>query len=783
MNIDRTVFEAAVPDMVRPVRISGLDAQIVIYRDRWGIPHVEAQTLHDAFFGQGFATAQDRLWHMDLDRRRARGRSAELLGEAAIAQDVTMRRFRIGPSVESDVAALNGETRGMLEAYAAGVNAFLETTERLPVEYGLVAEEKDARQLIEPWRPSDSLAVFKVRHILMGVFEAKLWRARLVARLGPEKTAELVRGYQPGHLLIVPPGTEYDGPLLDGLEELSRHLDALQGLRDGVGAGSNSWALSGERTASGLPLLAGDPHRALDVPNVYYQNHIRCPEFDAIGLSFPGCPGFPHFGHNAQAAWCVTHAGADYQDLYLERFRQVGGALRYEYRGRWLPADVRHEVISARGDGRTELDVVSTRHGPVIAGDPARGHGVAFRYSATAEPNVGLQCLPRMLAAKSADELEEAMRDWVDPCNNFLFADAHGTIGYLNRGRVPVRPMANAWLPVPGWTGDYEWRGFIPFDELVRSRNPKTGYLVTANNRIAGRDYPHYIALDYAPDYRARRIVERVRDMRGAAVEDMAAIHGERLSFPGAIYSLLLAALEPADEASREALARLAGWQGEMDPASVGPTIYSAFRLRLHEIVLEHLLGAETAAAMLSDPGRGAAAHLAQIASRLATMAERNDTSWLPPGTSWSEACARALAEGVRRLSERYGEDMTGWTWGRVHHTHPTHPLSRVLPDRAGLLDPPRAPAGGDGDTPQAASYRAAEPFLVSSTSVARYVFDTADWENSRWIVPLGASGHPGSRHYADQMAAWADLLLIPMLYGWTRIREHAESRQELLPG
>ena len=461
----------------------------------------------------------------------------------------------------------------MLEAYAAGVNAFVEATAALPAEYGMVGGTP------EPWEAWHSLAVFKVRHIMMGSFEGKLWRARLLRELGPEKAARIMPGYQPGHLVIVPPGGVYEGPAADPLEELRQSLEAVNWM-DVPDSGSNNWVLSGSRTASGKPLLAGDPHRPLDTPNVYYQNHVACPEFDVVGLSFPGVPGFPHFGHNATVAWCVTHAMADYQDLYLERFDK-DDATRYESADGWKPAEVRHERIEVRDGDAVELDVTVTGHGPIVAGDPAEGYGIAFRYTATDGPNHGSEALLPMLRASNIDALDEAMRPWVDPCNNFLFADVEGSIGYLTRGSIPLRPMANAWLPVPGWTSEYEWRGAIPFEELPRSRNPETGYIVTANNRITAADYPHYINLDFAPEFRARRIIARLEALQKATVADMAAIHAERLSIPNQTYARLLAGVSVGNGLVAQAQARLAAWEGAMERNSVEPTIASAFRIHL----------------------------------------------------------------------------------------------------------------------------------------------------------------------------------------------------------
>ena len=767
-------LRAALPDMSNTLCVQGTDGTIEIFRDSFGIPHVKAGSVSDAFFGQGFATAQDRLWHMDYDRIKAHGRWAEWVGESGVEQDKLMRRFQISVTVENDYAAINDEARAMLDAYPAGVNAFIETAESLPIEYELIGG------IPEKWQPRDCLAVFKVRHILMGTFEAKMERAYLLNALGPEKTARLTRGTEPGHLMIIPPGAEYDGPVLDGLNELAEGLESLSWIKDGPEAGSNNWVLGGRRTTSGKPLMAGDPHRALDTPNVYYQNHISCPDFDAIGLSFPGCPGFPHFGHNADVAWCVTHAMADYQDLYIERFREDDPTL-YEFKGEWKEAHVRREVIAVKGGQSLEMDVTVTHHGPVIAGDPDKGRAIAFKYTATAEPNRFSECLLPMMSACSANELEESMRGWIDPCNNFLFCDVQGDIGYLNRGQVPIRSMANAWLPVPGWTGEHEWQGCIPFEDLARSRNPDSDTIVTANNRIVGADYSYYIGFNYAPEYRARRITHRLESIGNATVDDMAAVHAERVSIPANVYCGLLKEVEPLDDLSAKAREKLTSWDGSMDPDAVEPTLYSAFRLKLHQMLAQHFLG-PLAEQPYNLPGRGIRNPMREIESRLVTMAWDNDTSLLPPGTEWKPLLAQALAEGVSDLKERLGGDIDSWKWGRVHHTRPQHPLSPVFPDAAPLLNPPSIQLGGDGDTPQAAGYSIYDPFTITGTSVARYIFDPSDWDNSRWIVPLGASGHPGNSHYADQASTWGQVATIPMHYDWERIQAVAESHQILEP-
>jgi penicillin amidase len=767
----RQDLAAALPDLDGPVRAPGIEAGAEVWRDADGIPHVMAATPHDAFFAQGFVHAQDRLWQMEYDRRRGCGRLAEYAGPAVLAQDLHLRRLRLEASARADYAAVNAEARAMLDAYAAGVNAFIATARSLPVEFRML----DARP--EPWAPWHSLVVYKVRHVDMGPWQAKLWRARLLRRLGPEMTAVLCPGTQPNPALIVPPGGQYDGPAPDGLGALEAGASALAEIGDWDG-GSNNWALSGRRTASGAPLIAGDPHRALDVPNVYYQNHLACPEFDAIGLSFPGVPGLPHFGHNRSVAWCVTHAMADYQDLFIERF-DPGDPRRYRFRATWRQADVVRETIDVRGEAPVEIEVTITHHGPIIAGDPRRGYGIALRYSATAEPNRTLEALAPMLRATSAADLEQAMRPWVDPANNFVFADIHGTIGYRTRGQVPVRNAANAWLPVPGWDGAHEWRGMIPFEEMPAFRNPETGWIATANSRIAGPDYPYYLGLDFAPDFRTRRVVERVQSLERATAADMAAIHADRRSIPAGELVPLLDRIVPKDPLARHALARLRAWDGVMAPDGVAPTIYAAMRERLVRDLLEPLLGPLASEAFATVP-TGGVSHISRVRALLTGWIRRDDRTLLPPGIDWTEALRRALEAAVAALRAALGPDVDAWRWERVHVTRPRHPLSAVYPQAGPLLDPPSVPVGGDGDTVQAAAFIPAAGYTVTSASVARYVFDLGDWNRSAWIVPLGASGHPGSPHYADQAHDWAAVRLRPMRYDWNVIRAAGEHHQRL---
>ena len=770
-KINRQDLKSAIPSLTGSVQLKGLQGTVKVFRDRYGIPHMKAESELDAFFAQGFVTAQDRLWHMEYDRRRGSGRWAEAVGESGVAQDKMMRRFRLEASAKADYQVMDPHTKDVFDAYAAGVNAFITSGDALPVEYRITRLEP------EPWQPWDGLTAYKVRHISMGVFESKVWRARMVREMGPEAAGKLFPGFEPGYLMILPPGSTSPGPLDEGLKELAEGAAGLNHLNE-MDTGSNSWVLCGSETATGKPILAGDSHRALDTPSAYYQNQVACPEFDVVGLSFPGVPGFPHFGHNGRVSWSVTHTAADYQDLYVERFQDG----KYLYKDRWLEAETHDETIKVRDGTDVHTKVTVTQHGPVIAGYPDQGSGLAFKYTATERASTWPEILWRMLRVENSKELVDSMSGWVDPCNNLLFADIHGNMGYLCRGRIPIRSRVNGWLPVPGWMGEHEWEGDIPFDELPVSINPPEGYIATANNRPVGDDYPHYIAIDFTPEFRVRLVTEGLKSLHRPTAEDMEQVHAQRVSIPALAYLGVVKQIDPKDAAIKAAKHLLLDWNGEMNANQVQPTIYSAMRDAMLKEVLETNLTEKLAYDAWHPADRGLGSFSNRLKARLVAMIEQDDRSLLPEGDTWPTAVARALSKAVATLSERLGGDMGQWQWERVHQARPKHNLSAAFPELAELLDPPAIPSSGDGDTPLQGGYSPANPATVTSLSVARYSYDPSDWENSLWVVPLGSSGHPGSPHYADQSETWRQVKMIPMGYDWGRIEASCETMQTLEP-
>jgi len=773
MKFSKKSLEIRLPDTFSNLNFDNLGSRVEILRDKYFIPHVKANNAKDGFFGQGFVTAQDRLWHMDYDRMRAYGRWSEYAGEHGLTNDLFVRPLQIHSSVVRDYSLLDEITIDMLDSYASGVNAFIDSVKNLPIEYELINSQP------EKWEPWDCLAVYKIRHVMMGGFEPKLWRAKLVNELGSKKASELFKSYQPDHLLIVPPGELYSGPYAKGenvFEKMSQHITGLTE----PDSGSNSWVLDGNRTKTGLPIIAGDPHRGLDVPNVYYQNHVSCDEFDVIGLSFPGCPGFPHFGHNDKVAWCVTHAMSDYQDLYIEKFNPHNFK-QYEYKGKWLNAQIVNDTIKVRESYDRSIQLVSTIHGPIISGNPTDGKAIALKYTALEPDNKTAKSIRLMLSAENVDQMDTSMKDWVDPCNNFIFADIQGSIRYVNRGKVPIRPEENIWLPVPGWTGKGEWDGFIKHEDLPRIINPESGFIVTANQKIVDEKYPHLLSLDYVPGYRAQIIYDHIKNLKNADLQDMIKIHAACQSIPAKIYCNILKKLKLPNKKFEQIKKRLVEWDGSMNIESIEPTIYSAMRISLNKKLAEHNLG-PLAIDALNSAGQGIPGHMRQLEALFVSHAQANNTDLLPTDIKWDSLIKDSLIDGIQWLTTWIGEDVNLWKWGNVHKTQPTHALSSIFPDLSDLLNPPSVSINGDGDTPHAGFFGPSQPFNIIATSVARYYFDLSDWDQCQWIVPLGSSGHPGSKHYIDQMETWRHTDLIPMFYNQKIIQANSISFQVLKP-
>lgn len=755
---------AHLPDFTTPAKIPGLSSKVDLWRDSWGIPHVKAASFTDAFAGLGFAQAQDRLWQMEALLRRASGRYAEWLGARALPGDIIARQMDAVTASQRDYALLSDETKAMLEAYARGVNAFI-ALGRWPVEYKILNASP------APWEPWHSIAAMRQIGFLMGSVWWKLWRAAALPIVGYENIDKLRFDDGGDDFLCMPTGAE-GKRLAAALQDLKPGLAALMEMRpDKIGAelegGSNNWALSPRHTSTGRPIVAGDPHRQLEMPNMYAQAHVACDEFDVIGLTVPGVPGFPHFGHTNNVAWGVTHAFVDIHDLYVERFSDNG--TRYAFKGEQLPVTQRKETIKVRDAADTDIVVTETQHGPVIAGNPADSKAVALRSVQFAVPDKSFDCLLPMLRAGSVAQLFEATRGFGLMDHNVVAGDVHGQIGHHVRALVPARPRANGWLPVPGWTGEYEWNGMVAYDDMPGVIDPASGKIVTANNRIVPGEREPYISTDTMPPHRSRRILQRLDTMGKVAPEQMASIHRDLISIPATEIRERLRRIAPP--AGAEALhALILGWNGEMQSSAKPAAAYAMLRFELTKLAVKQIGLSKAAESPFAKVTPGIVPEN-QFWGTLPQMLRANDESLLA-GATWNGLLQQALSNAAAAWKDE--------TWGAIHTPTLKHPLSVAFPEHAALLDKDCATISGDNDTVFQAGYVGMNGWRATSSALSRYVFDVGGWDNCQWIVFHGASGHPQSPSYLNQNATWASGELVPMLYDWERIKTSATSHQTL---
>jgi penicillin amidase len=738
--------------------VQGLESRVTIARDKFGVPRIEARSSNDLCFGHGFAIAQDRLWQLEFYRRVASGRVAEFGGEDALKVDRLMRTLGLRRIADAEVATISRSGRNYLEAYAAGVNAAIAAAPALPFELQVLRVDP------EPWTVADSLAIGKV--VALGFstnMETELHRAELVGLVGAETVARLEPQYPWGNPVVTDPGVPWPG---GGIELAAQIAEVRQAVGLSLErAGSNNWVVSGERSVTGKPLLANDPHIASTIPDVWYTIELSSPDIEMRGGSLPGTPGLV-IGQSRYVAWGFTNVMADVQDLYIERVRSAheGNPPAYEFEGEWRPLKVTHERIGVRGRHPEPIEIWETHHGPIVnrALGATSADPLALAWTALREPwpaAAGIE----LGNATTGPELVEGLRDFAVPCMNLLWADSDGSIGYKLIGKLPRRRGGCPDLPKPGWSGEYEWDGYVPYDELPAILNPPGGAIVTANNRIAPDDYPHHITSEYLDGYRAARIEELLAERERHSLDDFARIQADLLSIPGRETAQRLARMgSPADQRSVRAIERLRSWDHHMDPDSIAATIYAAFTVHFARHVAEAVIGDAVGAAHWISRSRTGFTEVTsspwRFQARLLELWEEADSE-LIGGRDWDELALSSLASGLDELTERYGDDPAAWRWGHVHGIRFMHPLGEGKSPTAKLLErilTRRLPAGGSQETVNCVGYVAHNGSYTGAWGASfRLLADIGDPERSRWQHMTGQSGHPGSPHYDDLLEGW----------------------------
>ncbi|MFN3582557.1 penicillin acylase family protein [Phenylobacterium sp.] len=754
--------------------VKGLAQPAELVVDRWGVPHIYAQSARDAFFLQGWNAARDRLWQIDLWRKRGLGRLSASFGPAYVKQDRAARLFLYRGDMAAEWAAYGPDGREAVEAFAAGINAYVAEVRAgrrpLPVEFGLTESAP------EDWAPEDVLRIRS--HALVSNVASEVARARTICAGGVEADA-LRRRLEPARKVQVPAGLDpcdvpedvladyllgtaavsFEAPRASGAGgRLAQHIEAASA------EGSNNWVIGADRTATGRPILANDPHRAVGTPSLRYIAHLDAPGLSIIGAGEPALPGVS-LGHNGHAAFGLTIFYIDQEDLYVYETR--GDA--YRYKGGWEPMRVVRETIEVKGEAPREVELRFTRHGPVLKQDDARGRAFALR-TVWNEPGLsGYFGSARLWRAKSWDDFQAARDRWGAPPLNLVYADTSGDIGWSAAGRTPRRPNWDGLTPVPG-DGRYEWQGFLQDGGLPAVRNPKAGFFATANEMNVPADYPmaeRKLGFEWSDRTRSTRIHEVLAATAKATLADSMALQTDTVSAQVRRAQALIAPLASDDPDVARALALLKAWDGDERLDSPAASIY--------EVWVGKHLGREVAARNLASEE---ARRLIGAGSPDAVLL------WLENAAPAARAplLLASLKAATAELRARLGPDMATWTWGRLHH-------AKFTPAAAALADPALAAqmtvgtlqVPGSASTPRAASWRAID-FQQTAGASVRLVLDVGAWDNSMAINTPGQSGDPFSPHYRDLFPLWAAGAYVPLRFSRAAVMGDAETVMSLTP-
>lgn len=770
--------------------VEGLEGPAEILVDHWGVPHMYASSFYDVFFVQGFNAARDRLWQLDLWRRRGLGLLSEVFGGDYVERDRAARLFLYRGDMWREWSAYGSDTERVVTAFTAGINAYVSLTREdsalLPVEF---------RQLgYQPaWWAAEDVARIRSHGLFYNLTE-EVARARVLHRFGPG-VEDLRRHREPPHELRVPDGLDLSLIPDDVLRlyELVTTAPTFPGSRGAaqVGGGvrppegSNNWVVAPERSATGRALLANDPHRALSLPSLRYIAHLCAPGLDVIGAGEPALPGIC-IGHNGHIAFGLTIFPIDQEDLYVYE-TNPDDPREYWHQGRWERMRVETEAVPVAGAEPVTAELCYTRHGPVIYCDPERCTAFAVR-AAWLEPGMA----PYLggigyMRARDWDQFRAAMNRWGAPPENQVYADTVGNIGWKTAGLTPIRRGWDGTLPVPG-DGRYEWAGFRDMDELPGAVNPVCGWLATANEMNLPGDFPtqrRTISYDWQAPHRHQRIAEVLADRPSLSVRDCLRLQTDYLSIPARRIVRRLGELRCHDQKTAQALALLRGWDGSLAADSAAAALFEVwYRQHLRPALLTQALGQVLPPSGIPDALTAILPEenlLADARVDLQLLEEPGDRLGPHPHRVLTDILISSLGDAVDHVESLLGPDWGSWAWGRLHVARLTHPLAGLLdqPTRSQMRAGP-APRGGSGDTVGNTAYL--PDFTQGGGSTFRVVVDVGNWDGSLVMNAPGQSGDLNSPHYADLFDAWTRDEAFPLLYTRQRVQAAAERRITLEP-
>ncbi len=734
----RSVARAALPQLDGTRAVQGLQAPVQVVRDKEGVPHITASSLDDLFFAQGYVTAQDRLWQMDASRRFAAGELAEILGSSMVEQDIDQRVLGLRQVAERSAAALSPRDRAYFEAYARGVNAYIDSHRgRLPLEFRILGYTP------RPWKVEDSFLVgAMMSELLNNMYRDELHREKILAKIGPQLTADL---YVNTSLHEVPPGSDAldfettEPPQVEPLDPDPRHAvnvssltkQEMQGER--LAPGSNNWVISGKHTASGRPLLCNDMHLPLQIPNTWYEAQLTAGEYDVAGVTLPGAP-FVIVGHNHRIAWGFTNLGPDVEDIFVENFNAKG---EYLTPTGWKEPEHRQEVIAVKGRDPVNLDVVVTRHGPIVTPlIKGEKRELALEWTLYSPSGMTFPFFD-VNSAQNWKDFRAAFSKFSSPGQNVVYADMDGNIGYQATGLVPIRASGDGSLPVNGSDDKHEWIGYIPFDKMPSVYNPPSGIIATANSRITPDRYPYMIATEWAAPYRVERIYSVLHENKKFTAEDMLALQTDvysELDYLLAQRFAFAAEHTPgASERVKTAGDILRDWDGRFERDSAGAAICYKARHILTRMLLRDKLGndARDYTWMMSPVW-------------LENTIRFGPRRWLPHGyKDYNQLLVAALSQAV----EDAPKDLANWQYGDIFKVDISHPVLSRIPTLGHLASTGELPQSGSGNTVK----QVGRSFGPSE----RMTVDFSNFDNSTLNIVNGQSGNLLSPYFNDQWSAW----------------------------
>lgn len=742
------------------IKLNGLEKEVKVLRDEWGIAHIYAETQGDLFFAQGFVAAQDRLWQMDLWRRIGEGKLAEILGPQAIERDRFARLVKYRGDMKAEYESYAPDARQIIEAFVRGVNASIELSKNhLPIEFQLTGARP------EPWTPEACLTRM-AGYVMSRNAATEILRAQLVREYGKEFVDQWVET-DPPRKIIIPPGLDLEG--IDS-KILAAATEAGSPVVFNPSDGSNNWVIDGKLSATGKPLLANDPHRTIASPSLRYLVHLVGPGWNVIGAGEPALPGVAA-GHNDRVGFGFTIVGIDQQDIYLEE-TDPADPNQYRWKGRWEKMRIEREQIKVKGEARPrEIVLKFTVHGPVIYEDTSRRRAYALRWVGSEPGTAGYLASLSLDRARNWPEFLKALERWKTPSENLIYADVDGNIGWVAAGLTPVRNGWSGLLPAPGAEGRFEWQGFLPLSDLPQSYNPASHFIATANHNILPADYRHELGYEWANPIRFWRITEVLTNSSGKfSVADFQRLQHDETSLTARELIPLLKDARGAAESLRPYVEMLTAWDGVLSKDSAAAALFEVWLARLTYTVFSPHIPAD---AWRSVGGR------ISILKTIDTL-KSPQPRWFGanPRAGRDAALIKSLGEAVSDAKEKLGDDPAKWRWGALHVAPFTHALA-TDPARRALFNLPPVERGGDGNTVNSTS---GPGFRQNHGASFREILDLSDWDASVATNVPGQSGQPGSRHYGDLLPLWAEGKYFPLLYSKEKVEAMAKDRLVLEP-